>query len=69
MNKLKRQLTEMPNILVAYEYMTQNGTRRHWKHGDEMYGGTSTPKWWADLPNGHQLNIVREAVYIKVEEG
>ena len=57
----------MPDSIVAYEYMTQKGKQRHWKYGDEMYGGTSTPKWWANLPNGHNLKMVREAVYVRVD--
>ncbi len=58
----------MPDIIVAYEYMTQKGKKRDWKYGDEMYGGTATPKWWANLPNGHNLKMVREAVYVRVED-
>lgn len=57
----------MPDEIIAYEYITQKGRQRHWKYGDEGYGGSVSPKWWRDLPRGHNLDMIRQAVYRRVE--
>lgn len=63
---IREQAHPMPDEIVAYEYLVQSGRRRHWKYGDEGYGGSCSPKWWRNLPEGHNLTMIRQAIYQRV---
>ena len=60
---VREEAHPMPDEIVAYEYLVQSGRKRHWKYGDEGYGGSCSPKGWRDLPGGHNLTMIRQAVY------
>lgn len=65
-DQLQNEENPMPEEIVAYEYLVDTGIKRDWKHGDEGYGRNS-PKWWRELPQGHNLKMVRQAKYKKVK--
>ena len=64
-DKLENEKNPMPDEIEAYEYLVDTGIKRYWRHGDEGYGRTA-PKWWRDLPQGHNLKMVRQAKYKRV---